>query len=325
MWILWVVGFISVVMLVSYQTTNTHEKLISDTEDANKKYLENIGFIVDTRFDYNDSIYGTNYRVFVDNHNNKLMIMNGINANRAELNFKDIIGMEIKEDGVSTNGVGRAAVGGLLFGGAGAVVGAVTGKKTVQNIKIIIYRADVVNPTVEMDFKFSGKIKCDSSTYLQIERFERRLDATIRAILAKNDSFVEEIIQTEKNDLDKIASHSDNISESKPVSYFLMYRMGSSNPGKKKYEGMWILNGFAVNYAAIEGQMVDLYSEDMKMLSKAHVQTMLDFTGRTKDRVSLILDDYTGDLYPDVAYAVESGKLIDINTIRLYCGSSTSL
>ena len=45
--------------------------------------------------------------------------------------FEDIVNYEIVEDGanIATGGVGRAITGGLLFGGVGAVVGAVTPKK----------------------------------------------------------------------------------------------------------------------------------------------------------------------------------------------------
>lgn len=59
------------------------------------------------------------------------------------IDYKDIINFETIEDGeaiIKSNGLGRAVVGGVLLGGVGAVVGAVTGSKktkaTITNLKI---------------------------------------------------------------------------------------------------------------------------------------------------------------------------------------------
>lgn len=57
--------------------------------------------------------------------------------------FDELESLEIVEDGetISKSGLGRAVAGGLLFGGAGAVVGSITGKKQkemVNSLKIIL-------------------------------------------------------------------------------------------------------------------------------------------------------------------------------------------
>lgn len=57
--------------------------------------------------------------------------------------YSDILSYEIVEDGnsISKGGVGRAIVGGLLFGGVGAIVGGVTGHKskaTCTKLEVII-------------------------------------------------------------------------------------------------------------------------------------------------------------------------------------------
>ena len=48
--------------------------------------------------------------------------------------YDDIIDFELLEDGtsVASGGLGRALVGGALFGGAGAIVGGVTGKRKLK-------------------------------------------------------------------------------------------------------------------------------------------------------------------------------------------------
>lgn len=50
--------------------------------------------------------------------------------------FKELVNYELLEDGVSSysGGLGRAAVGALTFGAAGAIVGGITGKKTQKTV-----------------------------------------------------------------------------------------------------------------------------------------------------------------------------------------------
>lgn len=53
-----------------------------------------------------------------------------------EVNYSDIAEFELLEDGasVSSGGLGRAVVGGLLLGGVGAIVGGITGSKVQKKI-----------------------------------------------------------------------------------------------------------------------------------------------------------------------------------------------
>lgn len=86
--------------------------------------------------------------------------------------FSDIREYELLENGgsVSSGGLGRALVGGVLFGGIGAVVGGVTGKKrgvsTVTSMQVKITTNDMNNPAVYIDFiKGGASFKTNSMTY----------------------------------------------------------------------------------------------------------------------------------------------------------------
>lgn len=85
----------------------------------------------------------------------------------------------------------------MLFGETGAVVGAVTGHKKVQYVKIVIYLNNVVKPSVEIVLNHKCVIRCDSYQYKKITEFENRLNATIKAILSKNESGESETTQTQ--------------------------------------------------------------------------------------------------------------------------------
>lgn len=79
-----------------------------------------------------------------------------INPNRIH-HYSDIVNYELLEDGtsVSKGGVGRALVGGFLFGGVGAIVGGTTGHKQQQmctSLKLKITLKDINYPVEYIEF-----------------------------------------------------------------------------------------------------------------------------------------------------------------------------
>jgi len=105
-----------------------------------------------------------------DDNNKKWLILSSILGKRNKstvYDYSDIVDFELLEDGesISSGGLGRALVGGALFGGAGAIVGGVTGKKKTKGIcsslKLKITLNNIYNPVVyvnfiETDMKKSG-------------------------------------------------------------------------------------------------------------------------------------------------------------------------
>lgn len=71
-------------------------------------------------------------------------------------NFSDLLDFELLEDGdiVSKGGLGRALVGGALFGGVGAIVGGVTSKRknVYTSLKIKIILNDIGNSVEYINF-----------------------------------------------------------------------------------------------------------------------------------------------------------------------------
>ena len=72
--------------------------------------------------------------------------------------YDEIANYNLEEDGVSitSGGLGRAVVGGVLFGGVGAVVGAVTGSKKVKKEVSALN----VNITLNNDYKSNIVVSC---------------------------------------------------------------------------------------------------------------------------------------------------------------------
>ncbi|GEM_PF-701053 len=105
------------------------------------------------------------------------------------IDYDDIVSYELLEDGgaVMSGGIGRAAVGGLLFGGVGAIVGASTGQtsnSTCSNLQIKITLNNPSNPThyFKLINKYTWK-KTDSffqSRYKDAQDICSKLDLIIR-------------------------------------------------------------------------------------------------------------------------------------------------
>ena len=111
--------------------------------------------------------------IYFDEKNKKWTIPQGlikktINSNKI-FSYNDVLSYELIEDGnsISKGGVGRAIVGGTLFGGIGAIVGGSTGhkqKQTCTKLQIKITLNNVDNPTEYITF-ISAETKKDSSVY----------------------------------------------------------------------------------------------------------------------------------------------------------------
>lgn len=95
--------------------------------------------------------------------------------------FDDIVNYEIIEDGTSvmSGGLGRAIVGGMAFGGAGAIVGGVTGAKiTKQNINELGVKIVTRNPrypSMYINILKHNKVKQGSILYNEAQGILRQI------------------------------------------------------------------------------------------------------------------------------------------------------
>ena len=112
----------------------------------------------------------------IDEVNKKWITVNymfGKRINSPIYDYNDIVQFELLEDGntVTKGGLGSALVGGAMFGGVGAIVGGVTGKKRSKNyinsLKIKITTHNLDNPTVYINL-INMKTKADSMYYRSV-------------------------------------------------------------------------------------------------------------------------------------------------------------
>ncbi|WP_348920165.1 SHOCT domain-containing protein [Enterococcus rotai] len=136
--------------------------------------------------------------LFIDTGKN-LFRLSGL-MNMAKIySFDQVTGYEVVEDGntLTSGGLGRAAVGAMTFGPAGAIIGAITGKKKSQNIieNLKIKINLVGDPSVIYIDLITKKTKSSSSAYKNAVAKADRIISTL-------DSFAR---QTNNNDTSSVS------------------------------------------------------------------------------------------------------------------------
>ena len=108
-------------------------------------------------------------------------------------NYEDLVDFELLEDGssITKGGLGRAVVGGMLFGHTGAVVGSITGKKKTKQtctnleIKITVNNADNHTHYIRL---ISSSTQRESHTYKTEFRTAQDILALLQLICHQRDT-----------------------------------------------------------------------------------------------------------------------------------------
>lgn len=121
------------------------------TDEACDAKVQAHGFTISKKFD-------TWWpRFYVDDIAQKWAVIYNKKAEPFFYNYSDILDYDVVEDGgsIAHGRAGSAAVGGLLFGAAGAIVGAALPNKsdaTCTSLQIVIHVNDLNNPTIVYSF-----------------------------------------------------------------------------------------------------------------------------------------------------------------------------
>ena len=190
-YILLFIGIIVVAFIV-HKSVDEPEILATKTlkEEDSRNYISDNMVHIGVEYRYESEFYKNNinwykgvaYRYIVDDRNKSVHIMDKEGVGQA-IPFREIIGCEIITDSEVTGGIGRAIVGGVLAGEAGAVVGAVTAKKHIMSYKIVIYRANIQEPTNEI-LLISEKKSTKDADYINAVTFANKVNASIKAIIS---------------------------------------------------------------------------------------------------------------------------------------------
>ena len=130
-------------------------------------------------------------KLYLDENKKKICIpCNNMIRPEMIFDYNDILKYELLEDGnsISKGGVGRAIIGGVLFGGVGAIVGGSTGhksKQTCTRLQVKITLNDVDDPVKYIEF-IDNEIRKDSLMYKSAYDSAQKVLSTLDVICNPN-------------------------------------------------------------------------------------------------------------------------------------------
>lgn len=109
------------------------------------------------------------------------------------LEYKDIVEYELlvdDDESITKGGLGRAVVGGVLFGGVGAVVGGITDKKksktVINSLKVKITINNINKPDIYINL-VTSQLKANSILYKVAANEAQEIISTLAIISKSND------------------------------------------------------------------------------------------------------------------------------------------
>lgn len=163
--------------------TNTIEELKSYLKNKSNFKYEGIDFVVSKKID----------NILEVDEIKKLVLLIDNSFGSKIINFEKILDFDVYEDGDSliSGGLSQALIGGLAFGGVGAIVGAVIGKKRTQNVvnqlKLKITINDISNPLIILNI-LDEEVKRESEKYRELLTIVEEATAIFAVIIHNNKS-----------------------------------------------------------------------------------------------------------------------------------------
>jgi hypothetical protein len=177
-----------VLIAVGIYNANQTEKQKKCTEEENKKKfaieLEEKGFNATKKLALGLWLHAPVMQI--DTDSKRIAICDYLKSKLTILSFSEILDCEVLEDSstILSGGVGRAAVGGMIAGGTGAVVGAATRKsKNVTNsLSIKIITTDIDDSLMVFDL-ITSETSRDSDLYKKSIYLAQEIHSTLISII----------------------------------------------------------------------------------------------------------------------------------------------
>lgn len=159
---------------------------------ARKEVIEKFerdGFNADRTLLYSNTNKGCVF--LLDSTNNKMRFCDLCYDDKLEIQkteedflLSSIMGCEFLQTDAKTGGIKRMAVGLVLAGGAGAIIGAFTKGKIIKDIKLVFYFDDVIEP--KKTIYLLPQTTSGSDEYNEVQHFADEVVTLMKVIIARN-------------------------------------------------------------------------------------------------------------------------------------------
>lgn len=190
-------GLGSWIHIKSMSLGEIREQVMASSPEISRE-IENfntsLSFVVSRNVDDYIQVDDANKKIRFPHITTKNALNNMLNKSASkEYNFEDIVGFELIENdnSVTKGGLGAAAVGGALFGGAGAITGGIIGKKTTvgvcKNLRVKVTLRNSADPMVMIDF-IQSPAKTTSQLYLRAQEDAHKVMSMLQVICDENNA-----------------------------------------------------------------------------------------------------------------------------------------
>lgn len=184
--------------------------------NENSNFFSNETISQDNSQNFEPTIKIGNY-FYINEKTKKWSIPEGLFLKKVKRvhSYSDIVNYELIEDGnsISKGGVGRALVGGALFGGVGAIVGGVTGhkhKSTCTKLQIRITLNDFNSP-VEYITLINSETKKSSLIYSSAYDIAKKIISMLEIICNSSkpveNRIVENVVVGKKDEVEEVLKY----------------------------------------------------------------------------------------------------------------------
>lgn len=172
-----------ILILVLYWMYKKDKEITHRNVELDRRMLEEYeknGF--EMLFIYNMSF---NNLIFFHNKDNTIFEITKERKPYIKFNASELRKVELYEDNTCAMSIGRAVVGGALFGGAGAIVGGSSGKNKIEKLTMIIYTKNIDKPQFTIPL-IVVKTSKSSKEYSEAMRFARNVMGALEIVIEEN-------------------------------------------------------------------------------------------------------------------------------------------
>ena len=177
----WIIAVVVVCVIIGLWAQSEDRRFLENKKSIQDKLIADKGVQIDSEYTFENELSSVFIRFIVDAKHENVYFSN-MGSEFTAIPFSKIIGCEIITDSEVTGGVGRAVVGGVIAGGAGAIVGATTAKKHIMSCSLVIYKNTIKDPTITLNL-INTKTKTTDDVYRKAMAFANNVNASIKAIL----------------------------------------------------------------------------------------------------------------------------------------------
>lgn len=165
-------------------------KKAKENEQKDKEFISNTiatttpaGIKCDKIIVLNETVVNNEFPYVAFDNNSKNVAIKKRTIPIKYINYDDIVGIELVEDGTTSLSFGNIVGGSLIAGGAGAVIGGMNKKDAVSNLTIKFSLNDFNNPSYEIDMIKGVKIKKSDKRYMNSLKAANAVVDTVKYII----------------------------------------------------------------------------------------------------------------------------------------------